>query len=77
MSEMDRLREIMARLRGPGGCPWDREQTFETLATYLVEEAYEALEAAARGSAAARKEGDAVSGSSPTTAVSGGVMIIS
>src|SRR4249920_1466775 len=40
-----RLVDIMARLRAPGGCPWDREQTFETLRPYLVEEAYEVLEA--------------------------------
>ena len=56
MSEMDRLRGIMARLRGPDGCPWDREQTFESLGTYLVEEAYEALEAADRGPAEALRE---------------------
>ena len=35
----------MARLRSPEGCPWDREQTFETLAPMLIEEAYEAFEA--------------------------------
>ena len=39
------LLEIMARLRGPDGCPWDREQTPETLRRYLLEEAYEVLEA--------------------------------
>ncbi|HET9481543.1 MAG TPA: nucleoside triphosphate pyrophosphohydrolase, partial [Candidatus Polarisedimenticolia bacterium] len=36
---------VMARLRGPDGCPWDREQTLESLKTYLVEETYEAIEA--------------------------------
>jgi tetrapyrrole methylase family protein / MazG family protein len=41
----DDLVAIMARLRGPGGCPWDREQTHQTLRPYLVEETYEALEA--------------------------------
>lgn len=41
----DRLVEIMSRLRGEGGCPWDREQTHETLKPYLVEETYEALDA--------------------------------
>jgi MazG family protein len=44
---------LMARLRAPDGCPWDREQTFETLAPMLLEEAYEAFEAveeARRGS---------------------------
>ncbi len=35
----------MARLRAPGGCPWDREQTFETIRPYTLEEAYEVLEA--------------------------------
>ncbi len=39
-----RLFEIMARLRSPGGCPWDREQTFETIKPYLLEETYEVLE---------------------------------
>ena len=36
---------IMDRLREPGGCPWDREQTHQTLKPYLLEESYEALEA--------------------------------
>jgi MazG family protein len=36
---------LMARLRAPDGCPWDREQTFDTLAPMLLEEAYEAFEA--------------------------------
>ncbi|HET8578990.1 MAG TPA: nucleoside triphosphate pyrophosphohydrolase [Methylomirabilota bacterium] len=39
------LLSIMARLRGEGGCPWDREQTRESLKPYLVEEAYEVLDA--------------------------------
>lgn len=39
------LVHIVARLRGPGGCPWDREQTHETLRTYLLEETYEVLDA--------------------------------
>lgn len=39
------LVKVMARLRGPGGCPWDREQTHETLARHLLEEAHELLEA--------------------------------
>jgi uncharacterized protein YabN with tetrapyrrole methylase and pyrophosphatase domain len=56
MSEMDRLRDIMARLRGPDGCPWDREQTFESLRTYLVEEAYEVLDAIDAGSTDAHRE---------------------
>ena len=39
------LVELMRRLRSPGGCPWDREQTYATLAPMLLEEAYEAFEA--------------------------------
>ena len=39
------LMEIMARLRGKNGCPWDRDQTHESIKPYLVEEAYEVLEA--------------------------------
>ncbi len=42
---VDRLLAIMARLRAPDGCPWDREQTFATLRPYLLEETYEVLEA--------------------------------
>lgn len=48
MSEVrpfDALRELSACLRGPGGCPWDREQTPETLKTYIIEEAYEVVDA--------------------------------
>jgi MazG family protein len=41
-----KLCDIVARLRGPGGCPWDREQTNESLLPALIEEAYEAAEAA-------------------------------
>ena len=47
-SELDRLVAIMARLRSPSGCPWDREQTLETLRPYLIEETYEAIEAIER-----------------------------
>ncbi len=39
------IRYIVARLRGPGGCPWDREQTHATLKPFLIEEAYETYEA--------------------------------
>ena len=39
------LVDIMARLRAPGGCPWDREQDHATLKPYLLEEAYEVLDA--------------------------------
>jgi MazG family protein len=42
---------VQARLRAPGGCPWDREQTHLTLRTYLIEEAYEVLDAIEKGNA--------------------------
>ncbi len=45
---MDRLRAIMARLRAPDGCPWDREQTFSTIAPYTLEEAHEVADAITR-----------------------------
>ena len=41
----ERAVEIMERLRAPGGCPWDREQTFDSIKPYTLEEAYEVLEA--------------------------------
>ena len=50
------LLEIMARLRGPSGCPWDREQTEQTLKKFLIEESYEALEAVEAGTPEALKE---------------------
>src|SRR5216684_5908479 len=54
---LDRLRAIMARLRDPeGGCPWDREQDFSTIAPYTIEEAYEVADAIARGDMAALKD---------------------
>ena len=40
-----RLVEIMGRLRAPGGCPWDREQNFDTIKPYLLEETYEVMDA--------------------------------
>ena len=43
--KFERAVSIMARLRGPGGCPWDREQTFDSIKPYTLEEAYEVLEA--------------------------------
>ena len=45
----ERLVKIMATLRAPGGCPWDREQTRESLKPFLIEEAYEVLEALDHG----------------------------
>ena len=56
VSEMDRLKQIMARLRGPDGCPWDREQTLGSLATFLLEETHEVLDAMGSGTAAAHRE---------------------
>ena len=48
-ANIDELLEVMARLRDPhGGCPWDLEQTFATIAPYTIEEAYEVAEAVAR-----------------------------
>jgi len=47
---VDRLKDIMVRLRDPnGGCPWDVEQTFQTIAPYTIEEAYEVADAIERG----------------------------
>src|SRR3954462_7052431 len=43
--KFERAVEIMARLRAPGGCPWDREQTFDSIKPYTLEETYEVLEA--------------------------------
>src|SRR5260370_309027 len=40
-----KLVDIMAKLRGPGGCPWDREQSFDTIKRYLLEETYEVMDA--------------------------------
>jgi MazG family protein len=50
------LLNIMARLRSPGGCPWDREQTPASLKPYLIEEAYEVLEAIDAGEPTALSE---------------------
>jgi tetrapyrrole methylase family protein / MazG family protein len=43
--EFSKLREIIAELRGPNGCPWDKKQTHQSLKKYLIEEAYELMEA--------------------------------
>ena len=51
-----RLAEVMDRLRSPGGCPWDAEQSHESLLKYLLEEAYEYIEAVESGDADAMKE---------------------
>ena len=47
--QMDRLRSIMHRLRAPGGCPWDAEQTHESLLSNLIEETYETVDTIKRG----------------------------
>ncbi|HFB83362.1 MAG TPA: nucleoside triphosphate pyrophosphohydrolase, partial [Thermodesulfatator sp.] len=47
----ERLVEIVRRLRAPDGCPWDRKQTPSSLKKYLLEEAYEAVEAIDEGDA--------------------------
>ena len=57
MRPLDRLLEVMARLRDPErGCPWDRQQDFSTIAPYTIEEAYEVADAIARGDMAALKD---------------------
>ena len=50
MKEFDRLVETVEKLRGPEGCPWDREQTHQSLKPYLIEESYEVLESIDRQS---------------------------
>ncbi|MDA8240367.1 MAG: nucleoside triphosphate pyrophosphohydrolase [Nitrospiraceae bacterium] len=54
--DLDKLIDIMSALRGEKGCPWDREQTRESLKPFIVEEAYEVLEAIDENNAAAIKE---------------------
>jgi MazG family protein len=51
-----RLVEVMRTLRSPAGCPWDREQTLQTLAPFVLEETYEVLDAIERGDLQALKE---------------------
>ncbi len=53
---VERLLAIMERLRGPGGCPWDREQTLQSLRPYVLEETYEVLEAIDGGDVADHRE---------------------
>ncbi len=55
-TEIDKLLDVVATLRGEGGCPWDREQTLESLKPYLVEEAYEVIDAIEQGSVAEHQE---------------------
>ena len=49
LSNLLHLVEVMNRLRSPGGCPWDAEQTHQSLLTYLLEESYEFIDAVERG----------------------------
>jgi tetrapyrrole methylase family protein/MazG family protein len=56
MSSFERFQEIIAHLRAPEGCPWDRKQTHESLRPYLIEEAYEVLDAIDRGDMAGLSE---------------------
>jgi MazG family protein len=53
---VQKLVGLMQRLLAPGGCPWDREQTLETLVPYLVEETYEVVDALADGDVADHRE---------------------
>lgn len=55
-SPVERLVQVMDQLRSPGGCPWDAEQTHESLARYLLEETYEALEAMDQGDLGSLRE---------------------
>jgi len=56
MSALEELLAIMARLRGPEGCPWDRQQTFASIAPYTLEETYEVLDAIERADAEQLRE---------------------
>jgi len=55
-TSIERLLSIMERLRGPDGCPWDREQTLRTLRPYVLEETYEVLEAIEGGDVREHRE---------------------
>ena len=50
LQQLRRLFEVMERLRAPGGCPWDRAQSHQTLLPFLLEETYETIQAAEEGS---------------------------
>lgn len=47
--EIQKLQDIVVQLRGPNGCPWDKEQTFESLVPHIIEEAYELVDAIRSG----------------------------
>lgn len=55
-SAIERLTKLMERLRGPGGCPWDREQSLESLTPFIIEEAYEVVSAIEAGGDESIKE---------------------
>lgn len=55
-SPVEHLVQVMDQLRSPGGCPWDAEQTHQSLARYLLEETYEALEAMDQGDLGSLRE---------------------
>lgn len=55
-SQLERLRATMDRLRSPGGCPWDAEQTHESLLKYLLEESYEFIDAVESGNRVEMRE---------------------
>lgn len=55
-SAVERLVQVMDQLRSPGGCPWDAQQTHESLARYLLEETYETLEAMDQGDLGSLRE---------------------
>lgn len=54
--DIEKLTALMERLRGPQGCPWDKEQTLESLVPFIIEEAYEVISAIDSGEADAIKE---------------------
>lgn len=54
--EFERLVEIMAKLRGPNGCPWDKEQTYKDINPYLLEEVHEVMESIDNGDMTGLKE---------------------
>ena len=55
-SSLEKFQEIIAQLRSPGGCPWDKKQTHSSLRPYLLEETYEALDALDRGDLGSLRE---------------------
>ena len=56
LSKFDALREIIARLRAPDGCPWDRKQTHASLRESFLQECYEVLESLDEGNAPKLRE---------------------